>query len=56
MTAAGNTLDDFPAGAFSILVFCEACDHNSPLDRSKVPDGMTVQELVRMLRCRACGA
>ena len=56
MTLAGNSLDDFPAGAFTILVFCEACGHRSPLDRSRVPDGRTVQELVRLLRCGTCGA
>ncbi len=56
MTAAGNTLDDFPAEAFTILVFCEACGHRSPLDRAKVPDGRTVQELGRLLRCGSCGA
>jgi len=56
MTATGNTLDDFPAGAFTILVFCDACEHRSPLDRSKVPDGMSVQNLVQVLRCSACGA
>lgn len=56
MDATGNTLDDFPAAAFTILVFCETCGHRSPLDRAKVPDGRTVQELVRLLRCSACGS
>jgi len=37
-------------------VFCDACGHRSPLDRAKVPDGTTIQELVRRLRCGACGA
>jgi hypothetical protein len=41
----GNTLDDFPATAFTILAFCDACGHRSPLDRSKVSEGRTVQEL-----------
>lgn len=56
MTAAGNSLDDFPAGAFTILVFCEACGHRNPLDRTKVPNDRTVQDLVRLLRCSACGS
>ena len=56
MDATGNTLDNFPAAGFTILVFCETCGHRSPLDRSKVPDGRTIQELVRLLRCGACGA
>lgn len=37
-------------------VFCEACAHRSTLERSKVPDGRTVQELVQMLRCSARGS
>ena len=56
MDTAGNTLDDFPASGFTILVFCDACGHRSPLDRAKVPEGRTVQELVQLLRCGACGA
>lgn len=56
MTEIGNTLDDFPAETFIILVFCDACDHTSQLERSKVPDGMTVEELRRALRCSACGS
>jgi len=56
MATAGNTLDDFPAEAFTIAVFCEACGHKSPLDRAKVPDGVTIQELVRLLRCGSCGS
>ena len=56
MTTAGNSLEDFPAESFTIVAFCAACGHRSPLDRAKVPDGRTVQELPRMLRCRACGA
>ncbi len=54
MAATGNTLDDFPAGAFTILVFCVACEHKSPLDCSKMPDGRTVQEIVKALRCSSC--
>ena len=39
MTASGNTLDEFPAAASTILVFCETCERTTPLDRSKVPNG-----------------
>jgi len=56
MIAAGNRLDDFPAESFTIVAFCEACGHRSSLDRAKVPDGRTVQELVRLLRYHVCGA
>jgi len=56
MIVAGNTLEDFPAPAFTILVFCETCGYRNPLDRAKVPEGRTVQVLVRWLRCSACGS
>ncbi len=56
MNTTGNTLDDFPAEAFTILVFCDVCDRSVPLDRTKVPDGLTVQELVKKLRCSSCGS
>ena len=54
--ATGNTLDDFPAGAFTIIAFCDACGHIGPLDRSKVPECARVQGLVKRLCCPACGA
>jgi hypothetical protein len=53
---AGNTLDELPAELFTILVFCDACGHQSPLDRAKVPAGLCVQELPGKLRCSACGS
>ena len=56
MSTTGNTLDDFPAEAFTILVFCDACGHSGPLDRSKVPKHLRVQGLVKALRCSSCGA
>ena len=54
MNTTGNTLDDFPAESFTILGFCDACGHSGPLDRSKVPEGASVQGLAKMLRCSAC--
>jgi len=54
--STGNTLDDFPEDTFTILVFCDACDRSAPLDRATVPDGLTVQELVKALRCTKCGS
>jgi hypothetical protein len=41
VSTTGNTLDDFPAEAFSIRVFCDACGQNIPLDRGKVPEGFS---------------
>ncbi len=56
MRTTGNTLDDFPAESFTLLVFCDVCDRSCPLNRTKVPDGLTVQELVKKLRCSSCGS
>ncbi|MGA7981095.1 MAG: hypothetical protein WCA32_12855 [Chromatiaceae bacterium] len=56
MSDSGNTLDEFPAELFTILVFCDACGHRGPIDRAKVPAGLFVQELPGKLRCCACGS
>jgi len=53
---SGNQLSDFPPDQFTISLFCESCDHRADLDREKVPDGMTVQELRQHLRCTDCGS
>jgi hypothetical protein len=55
MNTAGNTLDDFPAETFTVFVYCDACDRSGPLDRAKVPTGMTIQHLIKALRCSRCG-
>jgi hypothetical protein len=34
----------------------DTCDHSGLLDRSKMPDGMTVEECSRVLRCSSCGS
>ena len=54
--AAANTLDDFPAGAFSILGFCDTCGRQVTLDRAALPQGLTINDLRRRLRCVACGS
>jgi DNA-directed RNA polymerase subunit RPC12/RpoP len=56
MSAATNTLDDFPAGAFTILGFCDTCGRQVTLDRVALPQGLSVQDLRRRLRCAACGS
>jgi len=56
MNAAGNTLADFPAETFTIFVYCDACDRSGALDRAKVPTGMTIQHLIKALRCSRCGS
>jgi hypothetical protein len=56
MATDSNTLDDFPAESFAILVLCEACGRQGWLDRAKVPAGVTVQALRARLRCSACGS
>lgn len=52
----GNQLSDFPPDQFAIHLFCDACDHRGDLDRQKVPQGMTIQELRKHLRCSECGS
>ena len=56
MATDSNTLDDFPAESFAILVLCEACGRQGWLDRASVPAGVTVQELRGRLRCSGCGS
>ena len=56
MAVNGNALEDFPAEVFRILVFCEACGRQAPLDRMKVPAGVSVQGLRGRLRCSSCGS
>jgi hypothetical protein len=51
-----NTLADFPAESFAILVLCEACGRQKWLDRATVPAGVRVQALRERLRCSACGS
>lgn len=51
-----NTLADFPADRYSILVYCSSCQRRPELDRSVVPPGMTVPELRARLVCSACGS
>jgi hypothetical protein len=53
---AANTLDDFPAAAFAILAFCDACGRQVTLDRAALPQGLAVNDLRRRLRCAACGS
>ena len=56
MNTVGNTLDDFPAETFTIFVYCDTCDRSGPLDRMKVPTGMTIQHLIKALRCSRCAS
>jgi hypothetical protein len=51
MNNTGNTHNAFPAEDFTIVAFCDACEHRAALDRAKVPAGVTVQELRGRLRC-----
>jgi hypothetical protein len=51
-----NALSDFPPDSFIIVTFCESCGHHGSLDRAKVPEGVTVQQLPKLLRCSKCGA
>lgn len=56
MDTADNTLDDLHTESFSILVFCDGCGRQVILDRRKLPEGVTIQEPNRRLRCSGCGS
>jgi len=55
MGTAANLIDDFPAEAFSILAFCDACDHSAKLHRDRLPPGTTIKALRKRLWCSVCG-
>jgi hypothetical protein len=56
MDAPDNRLDDFPPETFTVVAFCGACGHQAPLDRARVPAGVSVQRLRGRLRCSGCGS
>jgi hypothetical protein len=56
MDSPNNHLDDFPTKTFTVLAFCDTCGHQAPLDRTRVPAGVTVQAVRMRLRCSACGS
>jgi DNA-directed RNA polymerase subunit RPC12/RpoP len=56
MRQASNSVDDFPATAFSILAFCERCGRRAALDRENLPPKVTIEALRRRLRCTGCGS
>ena len=56
MPEPDNTLADFPAETFTIMVFCDKCGHSSALAREKVPTKITVRNLGTLLRCSCCGS
>ncbi len=51
-----NTLVDFPADRFSLLVYCCDCQRRPELDHSRLPGAMTIPELQAHLVCSACGS
>jgi ribosomal protein S14 len=53
--APANRLCDFPPDQFSIAVTCEHCGRDHWLDRSTVPEEVTIPALRSRLRCQACG-
>ena len=46
-----NVPEDFPPEFFALIAFCESCGHQSTLERSRLPSGVTVQDLAKRLRC-----
>ena len=51
-----NTVADFPADRFWLLVYCSACQRRPALDRKAVPPDMPIPELRARLVCSACGS
>ena len=50
-----NTLADFPPDQYTIVAYCEACDHSSRVPVEQLPADMTISQLKQSLRCAACG-
>ena len=50
-----NTLSDFPPDQYTLMAYCEACDHASRIVVKKLPGDLTVDRLRQSLRCGACG-
>jgi hypothetical protein len=49
-----NILADFPAEAFTVLVFCDVCGHQAHVAHSNVQDGTPARDFP-LLRCSVCG-
>jgi len=52
---SANTPDDFPVEQFELIAFCDTCGHSAPIDRARIPPGLTIPGLPARLRCTACG-
>ena len=56
MAAPDSTLSEFPAKAFSVVVWCDVCGHQGTVDRGNVPESIPTRTLQARLVCSACGA
>jgi len=56
MPEPANTPDAFPPEQFDLIAFCDSCGHSAPIDRARIPPGLTIPELPPRLRCTAYGA
>ena len=54
--AQANFPEDFPPETFELRGFCDACGYSAAVSRARIPAGLSVQGLVRWLRCTACGS
>lgn len=45
MAEPANTPDAFPPEQFDLIGFCDACGHSAPIDRARIPPGLTIPEL-----------
>lgn len=51
-----NLPDHFPPETFELRGFCDGCGYSAAVSRARIPVGLSVQGLVRRLRCAACGS
>jgi hypothetical protein len=47
MAERENVPDDFPPAQFTLFAFCEACRHHAPIERARIPVGVSVGGLKR---------
>jgi hypothetical protein len=54
--AQANLSDDSPQEIFDLHGSCGSCGYSATIARDRIPDGLSVQDLARRLRCTACGS
>ena len=50
-----NTLTDFAPDQYTLMAYCESCDHSSRVPVERLPADMTICRLRQSLQCSLCG-